>query len=314
MSHRRASNFLVRDKKVTKEARLPTASGGTHCAPASLRSNSRRRYEGLPRSWKRGACARDEFNYADIYLRTYENIMIIIRDKIEVSLFILFLLACAFLLISFLQLPVIQSIKTNTIYSLLTDDKLKIIVDGLSLSLIAAYIFHIFSNIIPDYKKKRSINIVLNRLVASVLDSYKRVRMFGHETPISHVDITCLDNVWINKEISKNKEGKSTIIPLKFALETAHSRFDDFKTVLPLAVDLSPEHALEWLVLVDKVRLLVWEYENLIFELEKIEEKFNGNLDLIDLKKKEYFEENIGNYRLRFMEFLEKSLQWIDKR
>ena len=25
LSHRRASNFLVRDKKVTKEARLPTA-------------------------------------------------------------------------------------------------------------------------------------------------------------------------------------------------------------------------------------------------------------------------------------------------
>ena len=38
-SHRRASNFLVRDKKVTKEARLPTASGRTHCALAALRSN-----------------------------------------------------------------------------------------------------------------------------------------------------------------------------------------------------------------------------------------------------------------------------------
>ena len=50
LSHRRASNFLVRDKKVTKEARLPTASGGTHCALAALRSNSRRKYEGLPQS------------------------------------------------------------------------------------------------------------------------------------------------------------------------------------------------------------------------------------------------------------------------
>jgi hypothetical protein len=48
-SHRRASNFLVRDKKVTKEARLPTASGGTHCALAALRSNSRRKYEEHPR-------------------------------------------------------------------------------------------------------------------------------------------------------------------------------------------------------------------------------------------------------------------------
>ena len=46
-----ASNFLVRDKKVTKETRLPTASGGTHCALAALRSNSRRKYEGLPQNW-----------------------------------------------------------------------------------------------------------------------------------------------------------------------------------------------------------------------------------------------------------------------
>ncbi|WP_286998773.1 MULTISPECIES: hypothetical protein [Comamonas] len=58
LSHRQASNFLVRDKKVTKEARLPTASGGTHCALAALRSNSRRKYEGLPQSGARRLRAR----------------------------------------------------------------------------------------------------------------------------------------------------------------------------------------------------------------------------------------------------------------
>jgi len=47
ISPRRASNFLVRDKKVTKEARLPTASGRTHCAPSSLRSNSRWKFDFL---------------------------------------------------------------------------------------------------------------------------------------------------------------------------------------------------------------------------------------------------------------------------
>ena len=57
LSHRRASNFLVRDKKVTKEARLPTASGGTRYALAALRSNNRRKYEGLQRT-VRDACAR----------------------------------------------------------------------------------------------------------------------------------------------------------------------------------------------------------------------------------------------------------------
>jgi len=46
-SHRRASNFLVRDKKATKEARLPTASGGTRYALAALRSNSRRKFDFL---------------------------------------------------------------------------------------------------------------------------------------------------------------------------------------------------------------------------------------------------------------------------
>jgi hypothetical protein len=47
ISPRRASHFLVRDKKVTKETRLPTASGGTRYALAALRSDSRLRCEGL---------------------------------------------------------------------------------------------------------------------------------------------------------------------------------------------------------------------------------------------------------------------------
>jgi len=61
-SHRRASDFLVRDKKVTtKEARLPTASGGTRCALTALRSNSRRKNEGLPEVGARRLRAREPY-------------------------------------------------------------------------------------------------------------------------------------------------------------------------------------------------------------------------------------------------------------
>jgi hypothetical protein len=55
-----ATRFLLScQKKPGKEkARLAGGlSGGTHCAPASLRSNSRRKSEGLPRTG-RDACAR----------------------------------------------------------------------------------------------------------------------------------------------------------------------------------------------------------------------------------------------------------------
>jgi len=55
-------NNAVRDKKVTtKEARLPTASGGTRCALTVLRSNSRRKNEGLPEVGARRLRAREPY-------------------------------------------------------------------------------------------------------------------------------------------------------------------------------------------------------------------------------------------------------------
>lgn len=234
--------------------------------------------------------------------------------KFEKYLFLLFLIACSLLVISSLNLPLIRPFKTKTIYAVLTDDGFKNIVEGLSLSLIAAYVFHLVSNIMPRSKNKSDINFVLNLLIAAVLDSYKRVCVFGHETPISHVNTDCLDKNWIIKEIERMRDGGAHILPLKFAFETAHSRYGDYKNVLSLATGLSPIHALDWLVLVDKVRLMVEEYDNLISALKSIEEEYSKDLNLIDSKKKEFFDENISTYRLRFQEFLECALKWIDEK
>lgn len=235
------------------------------------------------------------------------------QNKFELNLFLLFLSACLFLLISAFQFPVVSFFSTKLTYDILTNEKFKLIGDGFSLSLIAAYIFYVFSNLIPDIKKKRSIKNVLNTLVASVLDSYKRERIFGHETAISHIDTSCLSRKWIEGEIVKNKERNSGLLSLKFSLETAHSRIHDFRNVLPLAVNLSPDHAFDWLVIIDKVRLLVDEYEMLISAFKEIEKEFQDREDFIALRKSEYFEGNINSYRFRFLEFLEVALNWIEK-
>lgn len=235
-------------------------------------------------------------------------------DKVEKYLFLLFLAACFLLVLSYLELPVIKPFKTKPIYAILINDGFKNIVQGISLSLIAAYIFHLISNFVPRLEKKSDINFVLNLLIAAVLDSYRRVRVFGHETPISHVNTDCLDKDWIIKEIERMRDSGGNILPLKFAFETAHSRYGDYKNLLSLATELSPSHALNWLVLVDKVRLMVEEYDNLISGLESIEEEYSNELSLMDSKKKEFFDENISTYRLRFMEFLECALKWIEEK
>jgi hypothetical protein len=61
--------------------------------------------------------------------------------------------------------------------------------------------------------------------------------------------------------IEEVKQDKPSFGKLKCALFTAHSRYSDFSSTLNLAASMGSERALQWLVLTDKVRLLVENYE-----------------------------------------------------
>ena len=88
-------------------------------------------------------------------------------------------------------------------------------------------------------------------------------------------------------------------------MQTAHTRIEDFRHSLPLAVSLSPEHAMRWLIIVDKIRLLSENYG----EQPSIPE------DKMRFVDKDTDENPIKDYKstlnLRFLEVVEQSRDWL---
>jgi len=156
----------------------------------------------------------------------------------------------------------------------------------------------------PRKRRERETLKILNFLIASILDAFNRNRIYGHETAIPHVDVQALDNGWLEKQINVLREEKSNFLPLKFAMQTAYTRLDDFRHALPMAISISPNHAIQWLVITDKVRLLAENYHN------------HPVIDNIVLCETGSKDDPIKDYKstlnLRLLGYLEESLRWIN--
>ena len=130
--------------------------------------------------------------------------------------------------------------------------------------------------------------------------------------------ILALDNLRAHKSSIVTT---AQILKLKFAMETAHSRYPDFQHGLTLAASISPDHALDWLVLTDKVRLLADQYgswplhpfpENLGNELSEQQrldpacvatfEKYKRDMNLME-----------QTLKLRVLEVIEASIYWVQR-
>lgn len=216
---------------------------------------------------------------------------------------ILFCFLFGLLIIIELKLPVFIFLKATPIEFLLTSQSFTKICSGLILSLLAALIFYIVIDVIPRRRRRDNrVNFILDRLLASILDSYIRRRMFGHETALPYVSIESLKPYILKDHIKRLKENDCDKLALKFSLDTAHVRESDFRHCLTLAVNLSPEKALQWLVITDKVRLLAENYN-------QQPETENATADLRDHDSplSQYY--SVLSFRL--MEYLEEALKWM---
>ncbi|WP_305812274.1 hypothetical protein [Photobacterium leiognathi] len=182
--------------------------------------------------------------------------------KDEKILLIAVISAFILLCIAEAKLPVFSFLQGTWFEVVLTSGGFKNIFTGLIVSFIAAYIFYIFIDVLPRYKKHRDTTIVLNALMCSILDSYNRCRVFGHETALPYVDTSVFAEDWLEDTREKLKQSQSTYLPLLFAMQTAHTRQDAFHHSLVLASGISPKHSMQWLVIIDKVRLLAENYGN----------------------------------------------------
>lgn len=190
----------------------------------------------------------------------------------------------------------------------------------LLVGLFSAYVFYVVIELIPSFRKEKLTLTPLNLIVASVIDAYERTRVFGHETPITSIDpsILALDNLKAHKSSIVTS---AQILKLKFAMETAHSRYPDFQHCLTMAASISPEHALDWLVLTDKVRLLAeqcksWPLhpfpQNLGSELSE-----QQSLDPACVATFERYKRDMNlmeqTLKLRVLEVVEASIYWMQR-
>lgn len=218
-----------------------------------------------------------------------------------ISALIAFLVLC----LVEIRLPIFTIFVGTQIEQVLVADGTKNIFSGLLIGLISAYVFYVFIDFIPRTRKEKETMLVLNSLIASILDSYNRCRMFGHETALPYVDKSVLEKDWLDKNLVIFKNKNSKYLPLLFAMQTSFTRIDDFRHVLPLAVTLSPEHTMQWLVIIDKVRLLAENYgENPEIPIDK--------QHLIDTNSKDSPAcEYKSTLNLRMLELIEESIQWL---
>ncbi|MCQ4322642.1 MULTISPECIES: hypothetical protein [Pseudomonadaceae] len=192
------------------------------------------------------------------------------------------------------------------------------IIGDLLTGLIAAYFFYVVIDVVPRMRKEQKTMEVLNRLVASVIDSYAKAHWFGHTMAITHVNLDFLTLDSLDNMIEDVKMDKPSFGKLKCALFTAHSRYSDFSSTLNLAASMGSERALQWLVLTDKVRLLVDNYEahpesddydaSHVYGIGRSEIDDTA-IDFLDYESA--LEGFVGSLQLGVLEYLEQARNWI---
>ena len=241
-----------------------------------------------------------------------------LKDRREFWLFWGAWIAFALLLVVKIKFDVPAGMKDwPRLIAALQSEAFEDIVGDLLTGLIAAYFFYLAIDLLPRYSKERKTMDVLNRLVTSVIDSYHKTHVFGHTMAITQVDLELLTVEKIDQLIIGVKK-KPNFVKLKCALFTAHSRHSDFTQTLAMASTISPDRALQWLVMTDKVRLLVENYDedpkSPDYEPRHVFGSYRRGIDedaddfiRYEIALKDY----VSSLQLGVLEYLEEARNWV---
>ncbi|MGB5856591.1 MAG: hypothetical protein WBH20_15195 [Oceanisphaera sp.] len=232
--------------------------------------------------------------------------MEIIKDKNERVLLALCGVSFFTLIISGARFPLLSIFDNTIVGFLLTSPTYIAVFENILIGFLAAYIFYLLNSYYPRKKLRKNNLNLLNSCVASILDSYKRTRVYGHETALPYVNTECLNPEWLRLKIVELKRAKTDALKLKFTLDTAHTRENDFRNLLQIASSISPEHAERWLVLIDKVRLLSENYG----KQPKVSDE---EMNLVRMRSED---SPMHLYHLslefRIMELMEVTIEWLE--
>lgn len=189
-----------------------------------------------------------------------------------------------------------------------------IFITTLTSGIVSACILYIVVEIIPSNKRKKDTLEVLNKTICSILEAYFKPNMFQHEKSIKYVSLDYINSIDKIKEAQNDiKSFNIDFLQLKFSIETAHSRYNDFQNLLILVNNISPNHSLLWLDLIEKIRLMSEEYNQFIE---------NPNIELLrNLKQlNKYEDRNDKTYlmccslQIRVLEFFESVENWLNEK
>lgn len=229
-------------------------------------------------------------------------LMKILKTPTERSLLVIAFLALVLLVLVEVRCPLLAWIEIDSwLGTVLIKDATKNILSSISSGIFAAYLFYFVVDYLPKSRIEQQATDTLNLVLASVLDAYFRDRIFGHETAIDQIDVSYLQFGVLQAEITKLQVGSPELISkLRNGMHTADSRLPDFRGMIGLAISLSLDHAKQWLVLTDKIRLLAEMTERYEEEVEIM----GNNIDKSPLIIKD-------DLCLRMLEVMEQSQNWL---
>ena len=229
--------------------------------------------------------------------------MKILKTPTERSLLVIAFLALVLLMLAEIRCSLPSWIEIDSwLGAVLIKDATKNISSSISSGIFAAYLFYFFVDYLPKSRTEQQATDTLNLVLASVLDAYFRNRPFGHETAIDQVDVSGLQLSVLQAEIAKFLPNSSIpISKLQHGMDAADSRLPDFRSMIGLAISLSPDHAKQWLVLTDKVRLLAEMSDRYYQEIGALAE----SVDTHPSKLKD-------DLCLRMLEVMEQSEIWLE--
>lgn len=210
--------------------------------------------------------------------------------------------------------------------SFLISDTTANVISSILASIVAAYLFYCVIDLYPRKKRIKSILKVLNLLVLSIVDTLKTGSPMGHELSITSININDYSIDEINSLINRVKhldekkrydQGKLCHSNIYYAMQAADSRLYDFENALSIAVIHSPEAALKWLVLTDKVRLMKETYQSfpdqdpMIASIESFGCSEKQNTDSVSVLSYENI--TFQAYQIRMLEYLEESKKWFEE-
>lgn len=218
-----------------------------------------------------------------------------------------------------LQIQIPEFLYNTDVHGFLVSDELHGFLLNFSLSLTAACVFYVFMNIVPERKRIKNSEMVLRKVASIVLHAYKESKIFGHEMSAKHVPDELVRN-WMLEQIKFLREEHSILqkqtlfFKLKCAVDAAYSQKGETSVMMAIAASASEKHALEWLNVLSKLRLLAEEYgrhlsaevyssyyddgENVCFEERQ------GQQSISYLR--------LCNLKYRMLEYLEACIDWYD--